>query len=1266
MARITGRVKWFNKDKGYGFIEQPGSGDIFVHYSSIQGNGVRTLEEGYLVEFEIASGLKGPQAAKVKVLTEDRSEENARTVNRATVPNFLANIDLKNTSTTLSQDGNNANREKLTNIINKFFLVEYVAQLTDTAANSISAILDLSGIRAETLNFVLSDDGGAVSTPDENFDADNVFQLWAILQSVMAANKKNHLFQIFCKGILNPFLNKINDDNAIVLSTVYSTKSKANLEYTRYLNISFLGRAEFDTARSLNDINPQLAEVYYRKSLQHLMDARRLSNREDRFNYGMVGVAHYYIAMSLSGEERLQQLSAAIDNLEQAEDLGDLATEHFVFLGNALLEHAEETNIPAEYQRAINKLERALSQDNKGANTLVSLARANLLLGICMIRTNRESGSSHLKESVRLFNSFETIESPKKYAEGAMKGRRGQAYLQLWYVEKDVQSLNKAIEDFQEACKENPTFHHNLASALFGRYNLFRNPDRLIDLERAKEINDQIHLTDSKNKNHLKQRGRIYSRWADISSNKEDYSIAIDSFLSCLPTDDPEIKEYIGAAFAGRGMQFGSAEDLREAVKWLEEAPELSDRKMTKFGLLPKVYRELALLIENQSPQDAISYLDKAIHLIRSRFNKDASVNKDDLEQYNGILGTNYYNRYKLSGIPEDIYLAKEYYQGCFELGSLDPIFLALFGNTCLKIAKINGDREEQKGFTEDAVKYLELSRERGNENSANYSKLGESYLRLYRYYGNTEILNKALAMFLESHSKGNDSSENYGMIGDCYYRLARYENSVDNLNKALEFKHKSREKWVESVDAVQNNDRDRKEYYSLVGRINLLLFELAGRNIEHLISGLNSICQATIEDAEWPWPICQLAEIIDKYSEIVDLIRAGTVANLISYPDPKTWNHFLNKDSYRLWSTGAQLAAKWPETKQKILGSKSEAYIEDDPHGLLSATFVFKPPIKNEKIPIAARLHRLKEEQERTLELKRYLDQLADNRFLVPTPLEIIPLEHISVYCMRRAIGRTLSDLIQHGSPIYSEKALRNTVGFLAAYHAWHPASQDKKEWYINDSRKFMRGRLLSITYQTGLPQSLADEITEAIEPLFTIIGWLPLVEKKDSHTENWIVTNRGNIVMIDIEQPRPTYQFLLADLVQLVEDLPFLPLNRNGWDKRCALTNEYLSALGSYLSMKAVRLEPGHELRIAGYLSLIIWRALSNIGLAFAKEHEKDISISSALRWNRKERHYFELINFVPYIWSQEKISYSSPDWEKVITLVRQLEAVCLSREG
>ena len=62
---ITGKVKWFSNAKGYGFIEQEGGQDVFVHYSSIAGEGYKTLDEGEVVTFEIVQSDKGPQASNV-------------------------------------------------------------------------------------------------------------------------------------------------------------------------------------------------------------------------------------------------------------------------------------------------------------------------------------------------------------------------------------------------------------------------------------------------------------------------------------------------------------------------------------------------------------------------------------------------------------------------------------------------------------------------------------------------------------------------------------------------------------------------------------------------------------------------------------------------------------------------------------------------------------------------------------------------------------------------------------------------------------------------------------------------------------------------------------------------------------------------------------------------------------------------------------------------------------------------------------------------
>lgn len=65
---MKGTVKWFSAEKGYGFIEKEDGGDIFVHFSAIQSDGFKTLNEGQQVEFDVVSGARGDQAANVRVI----------------------------------------------------------------------------------------------------------------------------------------------------------------------------------------------------------------------------------------------------------------------------------------------------------------------------------------------------------------------------------------------------------------------------------------------------------------------------------------------------------------------------------------------------------------------------------------------------------------------------------------------------------------------------------------------------------------------------------------------------------------------------------------------------------------------------------------------------------------------------------------------------------------------------------------------------------------------------------------------------------------------------------------------------------------------------------------------------------------------------------------------------------------------------------------------------------------------------------------------
>ena len=73
-ATMQGKVKWFNAEKGYGFIEYEGGKDVFVHFSAIEMEGFKTLKEGQVVSFEIVEGERGPQAANV-VVVKNKSQQ---------------------------------------------------------------------------------------------------------------------------------------------------------------------------------------------------------------------------------------------------------------------------------------------------------------------------------------------------------------------------------------------------------------------------------------------------------------------------------------------------------------------------------------------------------------------------------------------------------------------------------------------------------------------------------------------------------------------------------------------------------------------------------------------------------------------------------------------------------------------------------------------------------------------------------------------------------------------------------------------------------------------------------------------------------------------------------------------------------------------------------------------------------------------------------------------------------------------------------------
>jgi len=78
---FEGRVKWFNESKGFGFIQQDGGGDVFVHYTSVKGDGFKTLKQGDKVKFDVVEGDRGPKAVNVEKIWQPEGETSPPFIN---------------------------------------------------------------------------------------------------------------------------------------------------------------------------------------------------------------------------------------------------------------------------------------------------------------------------------------------------------------------------------------------------------------------------------------------------------------------------------------------------------------------------------------------------------------------------------------------------------------------------------------------------------------------------------------------------------------------------------------------------------------------------------------------------------------------------------------------------------------------------------------------------------------------------------------------------------------------------------------------------------------------------------------------------------------------------------------------------------------------------------------------------------------------------------------------------------------------------------
>jgi hypothetical protein len=532
---------------------------------------------------------------------------------------------------------------------------------------------------------------------------------------------------------------------------------------------------------------------------------------------------------------------------------------------------------------------------------------------------------------------------------------------------------------------------------------------------------------------------------------------------------------------------------------------------------------------------------------------------------------------------------------------SSDPVQPELWGRrgeAALRLAKRSlregVDDDDVRPLLHDACASLDASLQAADRAATGFrlteghSKLGEAYVRLHSITGEDEHAECAIAALSRARDLGNETPHLLGLLADAHYRRGRARGNLADLRRALQLKadarqagHSSRENWSVSAAAA------------------LRVWRLT-RQPEDLRTTAEAICAAHEVDANWPWPPLQMADI----ARLPEDIRRAALGDLA----PALARAACAGDAGSLDAMGANLAVRSDEFQRVSLGGRRRTtpdpvHVLDDPHGLLSDAMVLKPM-------------EIKEAEREISAVRAFGDYLrrvgAPPHLRLPEPMALVERGpgRKPVYVMRRARGRKLSSIVVATSGGLEEEALSSAeraVEFLAYYHAFG--------W----SRSSTRRRVARSTLEKVAKNAAAhwveigrrdDAPVRLLAALLDLAGEeCAALLKKDAHAENWLVTERGEVVMIDLEAASALPIFY--ELAQLIEDYPLLPCDAQGEVRREDLLDEYLQVLRRLAPEAA---QASDERPYEAYQALCLFRSLACA--QFLRRRTRGVESSSALR--------------------------------------------------
>lgn len=557
--------------------------------------------------------------------------------------------------------------------------------------------------------------------------------------------------------------------------------------------------------------------------------------------------------------------------------------------------------------------------------------------------------------------------------------------------------------------------------------------------------------------------------------------------------------------------------------------------------------------------------------------------------------------------------------------GDSAPEVLALAADAKLKLAKLllrSGTRsDEPQMLLEDAAGLLEASIAAANRASESFdekvahSKLGETYLRLGSLSDQPEHTEAATRHLEESHRLGNNTPELLGLLGDCYYRLGRAKRDIEWLRRAANLKQSARSPESESV----KHDVSMRENWSLTARIEHAIWEIRG-DPDALNSAYRAALRAHVCDTRWPWPVFQLAAL--RRAGGGDVEAGRPPPDLLSRVDPRLVDALRQGTPESLEEVAAHLAVENEEFRRRVLGGRTQVYVLDDPHGLLSGTIVLKRNTKSNAEREAAD----------AMALGDALRACGnDPSFLVARPLAVVPLDGTSsVYAMAHVQARELGSVVvrAHQEGRSTAALMERVVDFLAWFHSWSWQRGIGVESQAPTELRKVAASISNSWLEAG--SNLADVQGLRGHLVGVLPAWAATVRKKDAHPENWLVTSRGEVVLIDLESTKQLP--VLYDLCQLLDDYPALSVDRDGIRQRRVLMDKYLQSLAARIP------DWGDRQWIAGdawtaLCGFILFRV--SFGLARLLRRSRgsgDETTSSALRSSDlRRRHYFHLLEWL-----------------------------------